>query len=346
MEVGALRRERQLFFWQFFPMKLGTLKTASRDGELVVVSRNNQRAVKATSIAKNLREAIENWQSTKPKLEELFNALERGLVQGEFPVDQKQFHSPLPRSFQWADGSAFIHHVKLVRMARNAPLPETLETVPLMYQGGSDSFLTPFEDIPQIDFAHGTDFEGEVAVVVDDVPMGITAEKALDHIVLVMMVNDVSLRGLIPEELAQGFGFFQSKPSSAFGPFAVTPDELGSAWREGRVHLPLDVQYNGEFFGAANGGAMHFHFGQLIAHAARTRHLSAGTIIGSGTISNEDQSKGSSCLAEKRMLEKIHDGVMKTPFMKVGDTIRMEMKNENGASIFGVIEQKVAQAVT
>lgn len=326
-------------------MKLGTLKTESRDGELVVVSRNNQRAVRATSVAKNLREAVENWQTTKPKLEQIFNDLERGNVSGEFTVDQKKFHSPFPRAFQWMDGSAFIHHVKLVRMARNAPLPETLETVPLMYQGGSDSFLTPYQDIPQIDFAHGTDFEGEVAVVVDDVPMGITAEKALDHILLVLMVNDVSLRGLVPEELAQGFGFLQSKPSSAFGPFAITPDELGSAWRDGRVHLPLDVHYNGEFFGAANAGAMFFNFGQLIAHAARTRDLAAGTIIGSGTVSNEDRAKGSSCLAEKRMLEKIHDGVMKTPFMKVGDTIRMEMKNENNESLFGVIEQKVAAAV-
>lgn len=326
-------------------MKLGTLKTESRDGELVVVSRNNQRAVRATSVAKNLREAIENWKTTKPKLEEIFNALERGSVSGEFAVDQKKFHSPLPRAFQWMDGSAFIHHVKLVRMARNAPLPETLETVPLMYQGGSDAFLTPYQDIPQIDFAHGTDFEGEVAVVVNDVPMGVTAEKALEHIILVLMVNDVSLRGLVPEELAQGFGFLQSKPSSAFGPFAITLDELGTAWREGRVHLPLDVQYNNEFFGVANAGAMFFHFGQLIAHAARTRDLSAGTIIGSGTVSNEDQAKGSSCLAEKRMLEKIHEGVMKTPFMKVGDTIRIEMKNENNESLFGVIEQKVAAAV-
>lgn len=326
-------------------MKLGTLNTESRDGELVVVSRDNKRAVRATQVAKNLREAVENWQSTKPKLEELFNALERGPVNGEFQVDPKKFHSPYPRAFQWADGSAFIHHVKLVRMARNAPLPETLETVPLMYQGGSDCFLTPYEDIPQVDFAHGTDFEGEVAVVTDDVPMGVTPEQALKHIVLLLMVNDVSLRGLIPEELAQGFGFLQSKPSSAFGPFAVTPDELGPAWKEGRIHLPLDVQLNGEFFGNADAGAMHFHFGQLIAHLARTRDLKAGTIIGSGTVSNEDRARGSSCLAEKRMLEKIHDGVMKTPFMKAGDVIRMEMKDETGRSIFGVIEQKVATKV-
>jgi len=228
-------------------------------------------------------------------------------------------------------------------MARNAPLPETLETVPLMYQGGSDTFLAPTEDIPQIDFAHGTDFEGEVGVIVDEVPMGISAEKALEKIILFVALNDVSLRGLIPEELAQGFGFLQSKPSTAFAPFAVTADELGGAWIGGRIHLPLHVEYNGEFFGKADAGVMHFHFGQLIAHAARTRSLSAGTIIGSGTVSNEDMSKGSSCLAEKRMLEKIHEGVMKTPFMKSGDTIKMEMLDQKGQNIFGTIAQKVVK---
>jgi len=323
-------------------MKLATLKSEhSRDGELIVVSKDNQRAIHAKSIAPSLREAVENWSVCKPQLESLYAQLNSGDVQGSFAVDVQALHSPFPRCFQWADGSAFIHHVKLVRMARNAPLPETLETVPLMYQGGSDSFLAPREDIPQVDFNHGTDFEGEVAVVLDDVPMGITAEKALDKILLFLVVNDVSLRGLIPEELAQGFGFFQSKPSSAFAPFAVTQDELNGSWIEGRIHLPLSVQYNGEFFGRADAGAMHFHFGQLIAHAARTRALSAGTVIGSGTVSNEDMSRGSSCLAEKRMLEKIHDGVIKTPFMKVGDTIKIEMLDRNGHNIFGTIEQKV-----
>jgi fumarylacetoacetate (FAA) hydrolase len=325
-------------------MKLGTLKSKhSRDGELIVVSKDNQTAIRAEGIAASLREAVETWSEAEPQLQDLYRRLNKGDARGSFAVDIKALHSPLPRSFQWADGSAFIHHIKLVRMARNAPLPETLETVPLMYQGGSDSFLAPTEDIPQVDFNHGTDFEGEVGVIVGDVPMGITPEKALEKIILFVAINDVSLRGLIPEELAQGFGFFQSKPSSAFAPFAVTSDELGGAWIDGRIHLPLKVEYNGEFFGNADAGAMHFHFGQLIAHAARTRPLMAGTIIGSGTVSNEDISRGSSCLAEKRMLEKIHDGVIKTPFMKSGDTIKMEMLDREGHNIFGTIEQKVVK---
>lgn len=325
-------------------MKLGSLKSAnSRDGHLIVVSKDNQKAILASQIAPSLREAVENWSKCKPQLEDLYRRLNAGNVTGEFKIKPEDLHSAMPRAFQWADGSAFIHHVKLVRMARNAPMPETLETVPLMYQGGSDSFLAPLEDIPQIDFSHGTDFEGEVAVITSDVPMGVTPERALEHILLFVIVNDVSLRGLIPEELAQGFGFFQSKPSSAFSPFAVTADELGGAWINGRVHLPLKVEYNGEFFGNADAGAMHFHFGQLLAHAARTRPLSAGTVIGSGTVSNEDLSRGSSCLAEKRMLEKIHDGVIKTPFMKVGDTVKVEMYDHEGRNIFGTIHQKVSK---
>ncbi|MGZ3721443.1 MAG: fumarylacetoacetate hydrolase family protein [Bdellovibrionales bacterium] len=325
-------------------MKLGSLKSAhSRDGELIVVSKDNQRAIRAEHIAPSLREAIEKWSEAKGPLEALYKQLNEGKAKGSFDIKAGDLHSPLPRAFQWADGSAFIHHVKLVRMSRNAPLPETLETVPLMYQGGSDIFLAPQENIPQIDFAHGTDFEGEVAVVLDDVPMGIKPEDALKKILLFVIVNDISLRGLIPEELAQGFGFFQSKPSTAFAPFAVTEDELSGAWIEGRVHLPLKVEYNGEFFGNADAGQMHFHFGQLIAHAARTRDLKAGTIIGSGTVSNEDMSKGSSCLAEKRMLEKIHDGVIKTPFMKVGDNVKIEMFDGAGNNIFGTIFQKVAK---
>jgi fumarylacetoacetate (FAA) hydrolase len=325
-------------------MKLATLKSASsRDGELLVVSRDNTRAVKALAVAPNLRTAIENWQQIRPQLLDLYNQLNAGRVAGEFCVDMAALHSPLPRSFQWADGSAFLHHVKLVRKARNAPLPETLYTVPLMYQGGSDSFLTPTEDIPQIDIAHGTDFEGEVAVVVTDVPMGVTPEKALDCICLFMLVNDVSLRGLIPEELAAGFGFFQSKPSSAMSPFAVTADELGNAYRDGRVHLPLLVNYNDQFFGKANAGEMHFHFGQLIAHAARTRNLTAGTIIGSGTVSNENPNVGSSCLVERRMIEQIENGKPTTPFMKPGDTIEIKMFSESGADIFGRIYQKVVK---
>jgi fumarylacetoacetate (FAA) hydrolase len=325
-------------------VKLGTLKNAAkRDGELVVVSRDNQRAVKATAVASSLREAVENWAECKPKLEKMFDELEAGRRTDAFEVHEEEFHSPLPRAFQWADGSAFLHHVKLVRMARKAPMPETLYATPLMYQGGSDDFLAPHEMIPQIDFSHGTDFEGEVAVVTDFVPMGISPEAALEKIVLIMIVNDVSLRGLIPEELAAGFGFLQSKPSSAFAPFAVTPDELGEAWREGRVHLPLLVEYNGKFFGNADAGAMYFHFGQLIAHAARTRNLGAGTIIGSGTVSNEDAARGSSCLAEKRMIEQINSGAIQTPFMKPNDRVRIEMKNKDGRSIFGAIDQRVVQ---
>ncbi|MES2855883.1 MAG: fumarylacetoacetate hydrolase family protein [Bdellovibrionota bacterium] len=326
-------------------MKLGTLKhPTKRDGELVVVSRDNQRAVRASSVAPNLREAVEHWATARPQLEQLFNELEAGRRTDAFEVDEDEFHSPLPRAFQWADGSAFLHHVKLVRMARKAEMPESLLKTPLMYQGGSDDFLPPREGIPQIDFAHGTDFEGEVAVVTDFVPMGISPEAALEKIVLVMIVNDVSLRGLVPEELAQGFGFFQSKPSSAFAPFAVTLDELGSAWFEGRVRLPLLVEMNGKFFGNADASEMHFHFGQLIAHAARTRNLGPGTIIGSGTVSNEDPARGSSCLAEKRMIETIGTGKAETPFLKVGDRVRIEMKDQYGHSLFGTIEQKIVSA--
>ena len=229
-------------------------------------------------------------------------------------------------------------------MARKADMPPALYKTPLMYQGGSDDFLAPKASIPQIDFAHGTDFEGEVAVVTDFVPMGISAEDAISKVALILMVNDVSLRGLIPEELAAGFGFFQSKPSSAFGPFAITPEELGTEWKEGRVHLPLLVEYNGQFFGKANAREMHFHFGQLIAHAARTRNLGPGTIIGSGTVANEDPSVGSSCLAEKRMLETIATGAATTPFMKVGDRIRIEMKDSSGRCLFGIIDQTVVKA--
>ncbi len=332
-------------------MKLGTLKNSQkRDGELVVVSADNRKAVRVPQIAVNLREAVENWGLVKPKLEKVYSDLNSGRVDGAgggtFDVDEAKFHSPFPRAFQWVDGSAFIHHVKLVRMARKAPLPETLLTVPLMYQGGSDDFLAPREDIPQRSFSHGTDFEGEVAVVVDDVPMGIAPEDAVHKVLLFMIVNDVSLRGLISEELATGFGFFQSKPSSAFAPFAVTADELKGAWMDGRIHLPLHVKYNDTFFGDADAGQMHFHFGQLIAHAARTRNLKAGTIVGSGTVSNEDRKRGSSCLAEKRMIEQIDSGTIQTPFMKVGDSVQVDMLDHEGRNIFGTILQKVAPAMS
>ena len=326
-------------------MKVGSLKNPMRrDGDLVVISGDNKRAVRATHVAPSLREAIESWAVSKPKLELLFHELEDNHLTDAFEVHEEDFHSPMPRSFQWADGSAFLHHVKLVRMARNAPIPESLFTTPLMYQGGSDDFLAPTECIPQIDFAHGTDFEGEVAVITDFVPMGISPEEALSKVILIMICNDVSLRGLIPSELSQGFGFLQSKPSSAFAPFAVTPDELGESWHEGRVHLPLLVNYNGKFFGNPEAAAMYFHFGQLIAHAARTRNLGPGTIIGSGTVSNEDPARGSSCLAERRMIETIETGAAKTPFMSVGDHIQIEMRDAHGHSLFGTIEQSVTRA--
>lgn len=323
-------------------MKLGSLKSEqSLDGELCVISRDLKTAVKATHISPSLREALEKWSEKEALLQKLSSDLNQGKAANAFPVKESDFHSALPRTWLFADGSAFIYHIKLVRMARKAPLPETLETVPLMYQGECGQFLAPNEDIPQRDFSHGTDFEGEVGVVTDFVPMGVTPEEALKYIRLFVLINDVSLRGLIPEELAQGFGFFQSKPASALAPFAVTADEFGDAWREGRIHLPLDVKYNGEFFGKANAGAMHFHFGHLISHAAKTRNLAAGSIIGSGTVSNEGHDKGSSCLAEKRMIEQIETGSIKTPFMKSGDTVEMQMLNVNGQSIFGRISQKV-----
>lgn len=327
-------------------MKLATLKsTSSLDGELVVVSRDLKKMVRATSIAPNLREAIEKWKITAPLLKKLSDELNAEKCSDtEVVTDEKIFHSCLPRTWLFADGSAYIHHIKLVRQARKAPLPATLMTSPLIYQAESGRFLAPTDDIPQLDFAHGTDFEGEVGVIVDHVPMGTSAEKALEHIVLIVLINDVSLRGIIPEELEKGFGFFQSKPTKTLSPLALTPDELESAWKDGRVQLPLDVRYNGEFFGRANAKEMHFHFGQLVAHAARTRDLAAGSLIGSGTVSNEDPSMGSSCLAEKRMIEQIQSGEIKTPFMKVNDTIEIEMKNDKGENLFGRIYQKVIKA--
>ncbi|MNJ93401.1 Fumarylacetoacetate (FAA) hydrolase family protein [compost metagenome] len=323
-------------------MKLGSLKSAqSLDGELCVISRDLKMAVKATHIAPSLREAMEKWNVNEPALQKLFSELNEGKAANAFAVKEDAFHSALPRTWLFADGSAFIYHIKLVRMARKAPLPETLSTIPLMYQGECGQFLASTEDIPQRDFAFGTDFEGEVGVITDFVPMGVTPEEALKHIKLYVLINDVSLRGLIPEELAGGFGFFQSKPASALSPFAVTAEELGSALKDGRVHLPLEVTYNGGFFGKANAGAMHFHFGQLISHAAKTRNLVAGSLIGSGTVSNEDHANGSSCLAEKRMIEQIEKGSISTPFMKAGDTIEMKMHNEKGENVFGRIFQKV-----
>lgn len=325
-------------------MKLGSLKSkVSRDGELCVVSRDLRMAVKATHIVPSLREALEKWNDVVIELEKLSEALKKGTAANSFAVKESDFHSCLPRTWLFADGSAFIHHIRLVRKARNAAPPETLLTVPLMYQAESGQFLAPTEAIPQRDFSHGTDFEAEVGVLLSDVPMGISADEALKKIHLLVLINDVSLRGLIPGELAQGFGFFVSKPSKALSPFAVTPDELGADWKDGRIQLPLHVKYNGQFFGKANANAMHFHFGQLIAHAAQTRNLSAASLIGSGTVSNEDPAMGSSCLAEKRTIEQIATGAPKTPFMKVGDTVEIWMENRQGENIFGRISQQVQQ---
>lgn len=324
-------------------MKLASLKSnKSLDGELVVVSRDLKSFARVHNIAASLREAVENWSSVQSKLKEVSDQLNSGSYKNsEVVTDESIFHSALPRTWLFVDGSAFVHHIKLVRQARKAALPETLLTVPLVYQAESGKFLAPTEDIPQRDFGHGTDFEAEVGVIVDYVPMGTTPEKALEHIKLVVLINDVSLRGLIPEELAQGFGFFQSKPAKVLSPVALTLDELGSDWKNGRVCLPLDVNYNSQFFGKANAQEMHFHFGQLIAHAAKTRDLVAGSLIGSGTVSNEDPNVGSSCLAEKRMLEQINSGEIKTSFMKAGDTIEISMKNSKGENLFGRIFQKV-----
>lgn len=324
-------------------MKLGSLKTNSKDGSLVIVNRSLTRYVKADDIAANLLTAIENWSQVKNDLQTRSDLLENKKIESHDYVES-QMMSCLPRTWLFADGSAFIHHVKLVRQARKAHLPETLTTVPLMYQGECARFLNPTENIPQRDFAHGTDFEAEVGVITDFVPMGTSSDEALKKIIMFVVINDVSLRGLIPDELAQGFGFFQSKPASALSPVALTVDELGSHFKSGRIHLPLEVNYNNQFFGCADAGAMHFHFGQLIAHAAKTRDLQPGTIIGSGTVSNEDEAKGSSCLAEKRMIEQIKTGAMTTPFMKPGDTIEIQMKDSSGQSLFGRINQKVVPA--
>lgn len=319
-------------------MKLATLKNNTRDGELVVGSRDLKVIKSAKHIAPTLQYAFDNWTTVKPQLEVLY----REVNQGGESYDPVQLHSPLPRAYGWADGSAYVNHVELVRKARGAEMPESFWHDPLMYQGGSDSFLGPTDPIHMADEAWGIDFEGEVAVVTDDVPMGIPSDEVEPHILGMMLVNDVSLRNLIPGELAKGFGFFQSKPSSSFAPFFVTSDELGEAWQEGRVHFPINCYLNNTVFGAPDAGVdMVFTFFDLVAHAAKTRSLGAGTIIGSGTISNKDRSKGSACIAEKRMLEIIEEGEAKTNFLKFGDCIRIEMLGEDGQSIFGAIDQKV-----
>lgn len=325
-------------------MKLATYQNQTRDGQLLVVSRDLSRAVAVPQIAANLQQALDGWDALAPRLQEVYAALNEGEVPGAFPFEAQRCHSPLPRAYQWADGSAYLNHVELVRKARGAEVPASFYHDPLMYQGGSDAFLPPLAPIPLRDEAWGLDFEGEVAVITGDVPLGADAAACAGHIRLLMLVNDVSLRNLIPNELAKGFGFFQSKPATAFSPVAVTPDELGAAWRDGKAHLPLLVEYNGAPYGHPNAGVeMQFSFPQLVAHVAKTRELAAGSIIGSGTVSNHDRSVGSCCLAEQRMIETIETGAPTTPFMKVGDRVRIEMKDAAGASIFGAIEQIVVK---
>jgi fumarylacetoacetate (FAA) hydrolase len=322
-------------------MKLASLKDG-RDGRLVVVSRSLEQAVSAANIAPTLQLAMENWIHAASRLGELYDDLNEGHAAGAFAFDPRRCSSPLPRAFQWADASAYVNHVELVRKARGVAMPPEFWTDPLMYQGGSDSFVGPCDSIRAESEEWGIDFEGEVAVITDDVPMGIPARSAAGHIKLLMLVNDVSLRNLIPKELAKGFGFFHGKPATAFSPCAVTLDELGPAWDGSKVCLPLRVLLNGQLFGQPDAGTdMTFDFPRLIAHAARTRELEAGSIIGSGTISNVDRSRGSACLAEKRMLETIETGKASTPFLRFGDQVRIEMLDRAGRSIFGAIDQRV-----
>ncbi|MDA9095783.1 fumarylacetoacetate hydrolase family protein [Porticoccaceae bacterium] len=325
-------------------MKLASLKQG-RDGQLIVVDSQMKTYVAATQIAPTMQAALDSWEHCEDQLKTLFEQLNSGQITGQ-PFDAAACASPLPRAFHWADGSAYVNHVELVRKARNAEMPASFWTDPLIYQGGSDSFLGPRDDIPMADESWGIDFEAEVAVVVDDVPMGISPSAARQHIKLLMLVNDVSLRNLIPGELGKGFGFYQAKPSSAFSPIAVSPDSLAEAWDGAKLHLPLRAILNGTLVGQPNAGIdMTFDFGQLIAHAAKTRPLCAGTIIGSGTVSNLDRSNGSCCLAEVRMLEIIANGSPSTEFMRFGDRIQIDMIGTNGQSLFGEINQQVTQYV-
>lgn len=333
-------------------MKLATYKDGSRDGQLVVVSRDLATAHYATGIADRLQQVLDDWGFLSPQLQDLSDTLNGGKARHAFPFEPARCMAPLPRAYQWADGSAYINHVELVRAARHAQVPESYYTDPLMYQGGSDDLLGPCDDVVVADEAWGIDFEAEIAVITGDVPMGATPERALDGIRLVMLANDVSLRNLIPAELAKGFGFFQSKPATAFSPVTVTLDEFGGAWDGGRLHLTLQSSWNGRKVGMCDAGPeMTFHFGQLIAHMCRTRNVRAGSIVGSGTVSNKgvagesgrtEWPKGYSCIAEKRAIETIQDGQPTTGFMRFGDTIRIEMRGRDGQSVFGAIDQTIA----
>jgi fumarylacetoacetate (FAA) hydrolase len=323
-------------------MKLGSLKEGGRDGTLIVVSRDLARGVRADGIAPTLQRALEDWSNTAPRLNALYESLNAGDADGTFDIDLQALAAPLPRAYEFVDGSAYLPHVERVRRARNAEVPASFYTDPLMYQATSAAFYGPRDPVKVVSEDHGIDLEAEIVVITDDVPMAATPAQAAGHIQLVGLVNDVSLRNLIPGELAKGFGFLQSKPRSALSPVFVTPDELDDAWRDNKVHLPLLTHINGEWFGAPEAGVdMQFDFAQLVAHAAKTRPLSAGTIVGSGTIANEDTSKGASCFAEKRTVETLRDGKPSTPFMSFGDVVRIEMLDRDGRSIFGAIEQRI-----
>jgi fumarylacetoacetate (FAA) hydrolase len=323
-------------------MKLATLNDDTRDGQLMVVSRDLKTAHIADGIAPTLQAALDDWTFIAPQLNNLYEQLNAGRAHRSFEFDPARCMAPLPRAYQWADGSAYVNHVELVRRARNAEMPASFWEDPLMYQGGSDDFIGPMDDIVLAHEEWGIDFEAEVAVITDDVPMGATPDEAYPHIKLLMLANDVSLRNLIPPELAKGFGFFQSKPATSFSPVSVTPEELGDAWKDAKVHLPLRSTWNGKLVGQPHAGVdMVFNFAQLIAHLCKTRNARAGTIVGSGTVSNKDASRGYSCIAEKRCLEMIADGEATTQFMRFDDTIRIEMLDASGKSVFGAIDQAV-----
>jgi fumarylacetoacetate (FAA) hydrolase len=323
-------------------MKLATLKDGSRDGQLAVVARDLKTAHIADGIAPTLQAALDDWNFIAPQLSALYAELNEGRARRSFDFDPARCMAPLPRAYQWADGSAYVNHVELVRKARGADMPPSFWEEPLMYQGGSDDFLGPTDDIVLAHEEWGIDFEAEVAVITGDVAMGATPDQAHGQIRLLMLANDVSLRNLIPPELAKGFGFLQSKPATSFSPVAVTPDELGGAWKGGKVHLPLRSTWNGRLVGQPDAGVdMVFNFPQLAAHLCKTRNVRAGSIIGSGTVSNKNASRGYSCIAEQRCLETIEHGTAVTSFMRFGDTIRIEMLDEAGKTIFGAIEQVV-----
>ncbi len=326
-------------------MKLASRKAGGRDGQLVIVDRALSRFVPVPTIAPTLQSALDRWHDVEPMLRDVADALENGKLPGAHAFDPRECAAPLPRAYHWADASAYVNHVQLVRKARGAEMPKSFWEDPLIYQGGSDDLLGAYDTARFVSEEHGIDLEGEVGVITDDVPMATAAAQMSAHIKLIVLINDWTLRNLVPAELAKGFGFYQSKPATGFSPVAVTPDELGTAWQDGKVHLPLVSHVNGTLLGSPNAGVdMTFDFHRLLAHAARTRRLGAGTILGSGTISNIDRTAGSSCLAELRTLEQIEHGAPKTPFLRFGDTVRIEMCDAHGRSIFGAMEQTVSRA--